>query len=107
MPLDLHYHAQIGLQTSTIFCKKIELFFITPSSLNCALIIYWFKAGLAVVISNLRLLFQVEINWLFQIKVIWLFQVKVTWLFHSYGYLVISKLRLSGLSGMCVCVYVQ
>ena len=34
-----------GLQTSTIFVQNIELFFITPSHLNCALITYWFKAG--------------------------------------------------------------
>ena len=42
--LDLDHQDQIDLQTSTVFEKKG--FFITPSNLNCELIIYWFKAGL-------------------------------------------------------------
>ena len=41
--LDLDHQDQIDLQTSTVFEKK--RFFITPSNLNCELIIYWFKAG--------------------------------------------------------------
>ena len=41
---DIDLQGQIGLETSTVF-EKMELFFITPSNLNCTLIIYWFQAG--------------------------------------------------------------
>ena len=41
--LDLDHQDRVGIPTSTVF-EKIELFFITPLNLNCALIIYCFKA---------------------------------------------------------------
>ena len=41
--LDLDLQDQIGLQTSTVF-KKNGTVYITPSNLNCTLIIYWFQA---------------------------------------------------------------
>ena len=57
--LDLDQQDQIGLQTSTVF-EKNELYFITPSNLNCALIIYWFQAGGALGVGGGRHLFFCE-----------------------------------------------
>ena len=41
--LDLDLQDQIGLQTSTVF-EKNGTVYITPSNLNCTLIICWFQA---------------------------------------------------------------
>ena len=42
---NLDHQDEIGVHSSTVLNKNIELFFTTPSNLNCELIIYWFHAG--------------------------------------------------------------